>query len=147
MTTPSTTRLALAALLLALPAAGCYDAAAMIERVRNDAIQSRLEEVDLGDFHVTLPRDEAISETTELFLDLYARAVRYRLKEIEAKLEDEGYSYRQEMLLAIRSTTNEELAEPELTVLRERLFAVVNHTLEETPVDEVGIEYIRIVRH
>ncbi|TWT85415.1 hypothetical protein Pla123a_02220 [Posidoniimonas polymericola] len=147
MTTSSTTRTAVAAAALLLPAAGCYDAAAMIERVRNDAIQSRLEEIDLGDFHVTLPRDETNSETTEVFVDVYGRAVRYRLADIETKLEEEDYSYRQNMLLAVRSTSNEELAEPGLGTLRKRLFEVVNTTLADTPVEQVGIEYIRLVRH
>lgn len=145
MTTSLAARLACVLLLPAVT--GCYDPAAMIERVRNDAIQSRLEEVSLGDFHVTLPRDVANSETTEVYVELFGRAVRYRLAEIEQKLAENDHAYRQDVLLAIRSTSNEELAEPNLTKLRERVFEAANATLGDTPVEKVGISYIRLVRH
>ena len=56
-------RLTLIAISIGLfSAAGCYDGDALVQRVRDRSIRTRLEEVDLGEFRVTLPRDEVSSK-------------------------------------------------------------------------------------
>lgn len=132
---------------LALSAPGCYDPNVMIERVRNDAIQSRLEEVDLGEHHVTLPRDLASNEMTEVIVSLYGTSVRYRIGDIKKKMKGDESLLKQNVLVALRETTNTELAEPRLSQLRERLLVGVNAVLGDTPIETVGFYDIRLIRH
>ena len=44
---------------------GCFDADALIEDRRLVAMRARLEELDIGEFRVTLPRADAQNETAE----------------------------------------------------------------------------------
>ncbi len=137
----------LALLGLAAACAGCYDGEKILQRVRNDAIKTRHEEIDLGEFRVTLPQDPKNNEMTEVVLHVFGSSVRYRLNSIRRRLEAEEFLLRQAVLEAIRNTTNEDLADPRLTLLRERLLAAVNSVLDDKPVESIGFHEVRLVRH
>jgi hypothetical protein len=124
---------------------GCYDAHALVEQVRTDALRNRLHEVDLGTFHTTMPRDSKTNLLVQMELHLFGTAPQYRIRAIEERLASDGYRLRYETLAAIRETSGDELAEPELSHLRSRLTQVVNNVLADTPVKSIGIEEFKIV--
>ena len=135
-----------AALALSLLAStGCYDAHALIEQVRTDALRNRLHEVDLGTFRTTMPRDPKTNLLMQMEVHLFGTAPQYRIHSIENRLESDGYRLRSETLAAIRETSGDELAEPDLTHLRTRLEQVVNNVLSDSPVKSIGIEELKIV--
>jgi hypothetical protein len=124
---------------------GCYDANALIEQIRTDALRNRLQEVDLGTFRTTMPRDPKTNLLMQMELHLFGTAPQYRIHTIEERLESEGYRLRSETLAAIRKTNGGELAEPDLTHLRNRLEQVVNNVLSDAPINSLGIEELKIV--
>jgi hypothetical protein len=124
---------------------GCYDSHALIEQVQTDAQRNQLHEVDLGTFRTTMPRDPKTNILMQMELHLFGTAPQYRIRAIEARLESDGYQLRSQTLMAIRETTGDELAEPDLTHLRNRLADLVNHVLVDSPVNSVGIEDLKIV--
>jgi hypothetical protein len=142
-----THRLCTAATLtfLLLTCVGCYDAHALIEQIRIDALRNRLHEVDLGTFRTTMPRDPKTNLLMQMELHLFGTAPQYRIHAIEERLESEGYRIRSETLAAIRKTNGDELSEPDLTSLRNRLEQVVNNVLSDAPIKSLGIKDLKIV--
>lgn len=142
-------RLAMHALIAALLAGalGCYDAAELISRVRNDAIRTRLEEFDLGEYRVTLPVEPGQTETKEVVIHLIGAAARYRIKELEAVCDQQRFQLRHDTLAAIRRVTEAELTEPDFGSLRARLLATVNDVLGDGMVEEVVFKDVHISRH
>jgi HAMP domain-containing protein len=134
---------ALAIVLLA--SAGCYDAHALVDQVRTDALRNRLHEVDLGTYRTTMPRDPKTTLLMDMELHLFGTVPQYKIRAIEERLEADGYRLRSETLAAIRETSGDELAEPDLTHLRGRLTEVVNNILTDSPIKSVGIQDIKIV--
>ena len=124
---------------------GCYDSRALLDQVRTDALRSQLHEVDLGLYRTTMPRDQATSTLTEIELRLFGTVPQYRIPAIEKQLKTDGYRLRYDTLVAIRETTSEELAEPDLKQLRARLTQVANNVLEDAPIKSIGVEKFRIV--
>jgi hypothetical protein len=123
---------------------GCYDGKMIIDRVRSAALRNRLEEVDLGTFRTTMPRDPATNAFAEIEIHVFGTAPRYQVRSIERQLDDDGYRLRHDTLLAVRNTTLEELAEPDLAKLRERIEQVVNNVLDDAPVKSIGFYDLRI---
>lgn len=143
----ATRYITLATLGVLILAPGCYDGDEILERVRNDAIKSRLEEMDLGEFHATLPRDQRSNEMNEVFVHVFGAAVRYRLEGIRQKLQEDDHVLKQRVLLALRESTNEDFAEPDLGLVRGRLKQAFNSVLGDTPIEMLGFYDIRLVRH
>jgi hypothetical protein len=126
-----------AALSLAI-CAGCYDSEALLQQAQSTAVKSRLAEVDLGSFKTTLPRDEKTALFTDLNLHIFGTVPRYRLSAVKKQIKTDEYRLRSETLAAVRQCTQQELAEPNLSKLRERIEKVVNDILKEAPVKEIG---------
>lgn len=145
-TRPAARRLALAACLL-LPAVGCYDGDALVRRVRNDALRDRLEEIDLGWYQITMPRDPRTTETLEVEMHLFGSLARYRQAEVGARLKEKNYLLRHATLMIIRKTNLEDFADPDLTKLRDRIRVVTNQMLDEPSIQTVGFHEIRFMRH
>jgi hypothetical protein len=129
----------------ALGCTGCYDAHALVDQVRTDALRNRLHEVDLGTFRTTMPRDPKSNLLMEMELHLFGTVPQYKIRSIEERLEADNYRLRYETLAAIRETNGDELTEPDLTHLRGRLTQVVNNILTDSPLKSVGIQDIKIV--
>jgi hypothetical protein len=134
------------AILLAavLVSPGCYDGKVIIERVRSAALRNRLDEVDLGAFRTTMPRDPTTNALAEIEIHIFGTAPRYRVESIEKQLEGDDYWFRHETLLAVRNASLEELAEPDLTKLRQRIEQVANHILDDAPIKSIGFYDVRI---
>ena len=130
-------RFVIAALSLAA-CAGCYDGDALVEAARSTAVKTRLAEVDFGLFQTTLPRDRETSVLTELKLHVFGTVPRYRVPDIKKQLKVEEYRLRAETLEAVRNATRDELSEPSLTQLRERIERVLNEILTDAPVKTIG---------
>lgn len=127
---------------------GCYDTKALVDQVRADARRSQTHEIKIGKFHTTLPRDLNRATITVLELELFGTVPQYRIPAIEKQLKADGFKLRHDTLVAIRQTTDEELTEPNLGKLRNRLMQVANTVLEGGPIQSIGVENIRIVeRH
>jgi len=123
---------------------GCYDGKALIERVRSAALRNRLEEVDLGTYRTTMPRDPATNAFAEIEIHVFGTAPRYRVQSIEKQLEGDEYRLRHETLMAVRNATLQQLAEPDLTKLRDRIAQVVNNILDDSPIKSIGFYDVRI---
>lgn len=117
---------------------GCYDGDALVEAARSTAVKTRLAEIDFGTFEMTLPRDRETNVLTELKLHVFGTVPRYRVPDIKRQLKVEEYRLRAETLEAVRQASRDELAEPSLTQLRERIIRVVNEVLAESPVKTIG---------
>jgi hypothetical protein len=138
-------RTPLVALLLALGlCAGCYNDDGLINEVRSAALRTRLVEVDLGSYRTTMPRKRNESEATEVQLHIFGTVPRYRVPEIEKQLEADGYRLRHETLAAVRKSTAQELAEPNLTALRARLEKVINEQLADAQVKSIGFYEVQM---
>jgi hypothetical protein len=117
---------------------GCFNADALIEARRMIAMRTRLEEVDLGEFHVTLPNSDESTKGEELFFHVFCQVANRDLEAVEEALAVNGPEIRHRMLIAARTMTAEQLEDPELQVLRESFVRVVNESLKEKPVQSVG---------
>jgi hypothetical protein len=138
-------RKSLVALLLPLGlCAGCYDGDALINEARSAAMRTRLVEIDLGSYRTSMPRKRNESEATEIELHIFGTVPRYRIPEIEKQLQADGYRLRSETIAAVRKSTPQELAEPNLTALRSRLEKVVNSQLADAPVKSIGFYAVQM---
>ncbi len=136
-TRPRACLFALTAIGLAA-SAGCYNGDVLVETARSTAVKTRLAEVDFGTFQTTLPRDRETKALTELKLHVFGTVPRYRVPDIKKQLRVEEYRLRAETLEAVRTATREELAEPSLTQLRQRIERIINEILTDSPVKTIG---------
>lgn len=125
--------------------AGCYNSKSLVDEVRNRAIRTRLDEVSIGHFRTTLPRSANDDSPMEIEVDLFGTAVRHRIPEIEELVEQQSYRLRQALLVAIRQTTADEIADPNLTTFRDRLLTVVQAELDEVPIESIGFRTVRFI--
>jgi hypothetical protein len=126
--------------------AGCYDAGALINKARSEALHSKLAEVDFGVFYTTLPRDPQSGAIPKFEIHFFGTVPHYRVAAIEKQLKHDDFRLRHQVLAAIRACSREELAEPGLAKLRARLEKIVNSILEDAPVKDIGFYGITI-RH
>jgi hypothetical protein len=119
----------------------CYDGEALIHQARSAAHNNSLAEIDLGSYETTLPRDQNTDAITELNIHIFGTVSRYHVPAIEKQLRLDEYRLRHETLTAVRKTTRDELAEPSLAQLRERIEKVVNNILAEAPIKSIGSKF------
>ena len=125
-------------LMSAMTSSGCFNAEAMIESRRVIAIRTRLEEVDLGDFRVTLPHAVEKTNSTELHFHVFGQVANRDLDSVEAMLAKKESEIRHRVLIAARLLTIEDLEDPNLGSLRKRIAELVNEELKGEPVKAVG---------
>lgn len=127
-------------------ATGCYNGEKLVQQAHSSAIKGRLEELDLGQFRITMPLDIATGETTAVIIHPFALTPHYRLKAISKQLKTDRAALEHHTLLAVRSATGAELAEPSLDALRERLRGAANEVLRDEPIQSIGFYDVRFVR-
>jgi flagellar basal body-associated protein FliL len=125
---------------------GCYDGELLLREARSTAVNTRLVEVDLGRFLTTLPRDRQNNTFAELDVHLFAAVPRSRVTAVKKQLKAEEYRLRHELLAAVRGATAEELAEPSLAGLRDRIERVVNGILNDSSVKSIGFYQLKLQR-
>ncbi|QDU54290.1 hypothetical protein [Aeoliella mucimassa] len=126
-------------------AAGCYDSKSLIDEVRNKAIRTRLDELDLGYFRTTLPRSAVDDSPMEVEVEMYGTVVRHKIPALEEELKEQEYRLRQEVVIALRQTNANEIADPNLVTFRERLLTVYNTVLENAPIESLGFRQVRFI--
>lgn len=139
--------LAFTATLIGLLTTGCYSSEGLVSKTRNKAIRSRIDEVELGSFRVTLPRDITTGEMTEINLRLFGVSERYKINEIQADLEARGPKIEDTAIRTLRMTQREDLVDPDLKKLRTRLLAAMNEELNGAPLRSIGFYEVRFIRH
>lgn len=132
---------------LGLGCAGCYSGDKLVEKVRHRALRTRIDEIQLGSFRVTRPRDERTGEMTEVQLELYGESQRYKINEIEDEIELKAAIIEDETIRTLREASQQELTEPNLDQLRARLLTMLNETIEGAPLVSIGFRQIRFIRH
>lgn len=143
----SSLRTALVVAALGAASVGCVDSEKLVARVRNNAIRTRIDEVELGAYRVTLPRNFQTGEMAEVDVRLYGETPRYKINEIEDELKSKAPLIEDSTLKVLRQTTRQELADPDLTSLRARLLASMNETLSGAPLVSLGFYDVRFLRH
>ena len=129
-----------------LSCAGCYDGERLLQQARAKTMRTGLEELDLGTYRTTLPRDPATAVVTEIEFQIFGNLPRYRIPEVETQLESDGYRLRYAILTAVRQATAADLADPDLVAIRKRLADVANELLAEAPIHSIGFEALRFVQ-
>jgi len=124
--------------LVCLGLSGCFNAEAMIEKRRAIAILTRLEEIDLGHFHISVPRPTDEVAAAEIHFHAFGQVENRDLKLVQASLKKYGPELRHRLLLASRALTMADLEDPQLTHLRKNIVSVVNENLEDDPLQSVG---------
>jgi hypothetical protein len=117
---------------------GCYDGELLVQAARSTAVKTRVAEVDFGTLQTTLPRDPNTSLFTEIKIRVFGTVRRNRESEVKKQLKAEEYRVRAATLGAIRAASRDELAEPNLTQLRERIQRIMNEILADQPVTSIG---------
>lgn len=132
---------------LGLACAGCYNGEKLVEKIRHRALRTRIDEVPLGSFRVTRPRDERTGEMTEVHLELFGESQRYKINEIEDELELKAAIIEDYTIRTLREASQDELTEPNLDQLRTRLLTMLNEQIEGSPLVSIGFREIRFIRH
>jgi hypothetical protein len=117
---------------------GCYDADALLKARRDIAKKTRLVEVDLGDFRITLPSPYTERKRAEIHFRAFGQVANRDLKLVRATLAKNGPDLQNRMLLVVRKMKMREIQEPQLTTLRESLASAINDTLPGEPLQSVG---------
>lgn len=132
------------ALLPILAAAGCYDSGELLKQAQSAVLSASLVEVDLGEFVTTLPRDEESGHFTMINLRVYGTVKRPHLSAVEKQQKGDNFKLRHAILAAVRKSTRDELADPNLAVLRARILKAVNQVFADAPVKEVGFYQLTV---
>lgn len=130
-----------------LCASGCYNGDALVERARSRAIRTRLEEVDLGKYRITLPPDSARNEMYELRMHFFAHAARHKVSRLLDEVEEKSYLIRDRLLSSIRAMEPEEFEDPELAMVKSSALEAVNGVLEEPLFSSLGLYEFHLSRH
>lgn len=124
--------------LCVIAMSGCYDAEALLEQRRIAAIQQRLEEVDLGEYRVTLPPAEGTSTHGVVAFHAFGQVANQDLERLEASLAGRGPELDHQVLLAVRGLALEDIEDPELTALRRAIQQAANHPFDKPLVQQIG---------
>lgn len=146
---PTTLNAAIRRLLIGvclIATAGCYSGERLIEQVRMRSIRTRLDEVEIGSFRVTLPPDST-GDLSEIDVRVFGEAARYRISELEKELAEKRPLLGDLATRMLREVDQQELIDPDLTSLRERLLATVNSVLDGEPIHAVGFYDVSFTRH
>jgi hypothetical protein len=118
--------------------AGCFDAEGLIESRRQQVMQKQLAEVDLGTFRVVLPRLPGENRGGVISFHAFGKVANADRSTVDHNMEIQGPELKHNMLMTVRETTAEELREPQLEILRQRVASVINNTLHGDLVQAVG---------
>lgn len=117
---------------------GCFDGGALLDAQEEVTNLVRLEEIDLGEFRITLPH--APGEPGGAVVELHAFG-KVELRDRDAVAEALGLNapeLRYRILLLVRSLSRKQLEEPRLQSLREAIAKLANASLEKPSIKSVG---------
>jgi hypothetical protein len=133
------TRSAFSLLLGAAPLMlGCYNAEAL-RKEHSEALEViRMEEIDLGEFAISLPHVLGNATDSMVVFHVFGHVKSQDRTKVARALEMRGPELRSRMLVSIRTLTDADFDEPELTRLRQSIADVINGALQEKLVKKVG---------
>lgn len=131
-------------LLALLPVAGCYDGEALVVQAKIEASHGMREEVDLGKYYVTLPRRADKSTTVSLDIHVFTSVPAADVAKLEEQLEKNMHRLRHDTILTLRQAASEELVDPALAALRERVANVARQTLTAVSIDTIGFHHFAV---
>jgi hypothetical protein len=117
---------------------GCVDAEALREARNKERNKSRLVEVDLGAFRVALPHKPGEPPSGLIDFHAFGEVKLADRKALAKALEDHAPELRARMLVAIRSLSDQEIEDPQLSALRTGIAEVVNGGRQTKLVENVG---------
>ncbi|MEM9352956.1 MAG: hypothetical protein AAGA92_08080 [Planctomycetota bacterium] len=122
----------------ALTATGCYDAESLVQSHRATAMLTKLEEVDLGEFRVTLPYARGEASTAEIRFHAFGQVTYKDLKTVQKAIDAHDSEIMHGLLLSVRQLPIADLEDPRLVTLRQQIQDVVNNRVEGEPLKMVG---------
>jgi hypothetical protein len=117
---------------------GCFNAETMIEERRAIAILTRLEEIDLGTFRISVPRPSDQVAAAEIFFHAFGQVENRDFKLVQTSISNSGPELHHRLLIASRALTIQDLEDPQLTQLRENIAKVINEKFEGDPLQSIG---------
>ena len=122
---------------------GCFDADALIEARRLEAIRARLEEIDLGTYRISLTSPESVNDSVEVNFHVFGLVANRDLETVSEYLDSKKPEIRDKMLIVTRSLSDADLEDPKLSLFRDQIASIVNDTLEDEPVQSIGFYHFR----
>jgi len=110
----------------------------MIDARRKVAILARMEEIDLGEYRLTLPRPVQSTEMAEIQFHAFGHVANRDLDEVTEAIETLGPELQHQLLLAVRGLALKDIEDPQLELLRTQIVSVINATLPGEPLHAVG---------
>ncbi|MEQ8838592.1 MAG: flagellar basal body-associated FliL family protein [Lacipirellulaceae bacterium] len=117
---------------------GCIDSEGMISRRREITRGMRLEQVDLGRFHITLPPKTPDGKGGVVNFHAFVQDTNRDRDHVPTLVDESIPRLRHHMLMAVRRFSADDLTEPELVALRKELVEAVNEPFKEPLVKEAG---------
>lgn len=118
--------------------AGCYDGSALVQAQTEEINLVRMDEIDIGEFRITLPRAPGGPEAGVVEFHAFGQVALRDREEVTKALELNGPEMRYRILLLVRSLTRKDLDEPKLQKLRDEIAKLANAALEKKLVKNVG---------
>jgi hypothetical protein len=137
--------LALAAACLAT--VGCYDGAALLSVHQSETNTSLLDEIDLGEFRISLPFPPGAADAGIVECHVFGLVARRDREEVVKLLAQNEPEWRRGMLLLVRGLSQEQLGEPKLEALRGEIVAAANAALAHELVKNVGFYRFSFTTH
>jgi hypothetical protein len=122
---------------------GCFNAESIIQTHRAETLGARLEEVDLGVYHISLPQPVETTAIAEIDFHVFGQVANRDLKKVIKLVEKNGPELRHRLLLAARQLKSHDVCDPELAALRTQIVSVFNETLPGEPLQSVGFYHFR----
>lgn len=118
--------------------AGCYDADKLLRQRAEVESGTRLEEVDLGEYRVTLPH--VLGDATDSVVDFHAfgQVTRRDRDKLATALAAREPELRSKLLLMLRGLPDAAYEEPKLTALRQQIAEAINRSLDKNMIKQVG---------
>lgn len=116
----------------------------MLQNARSAAFSTTLAEVDLGEYHTTLPRDPLTGLFTTVDVRIFAAVPRAKLSEVKKQLKADEHQVRHHTLTAVRTVTSDELCDPSFMALRKRIEQAINEVLADAPVKSIGFYHLSL---
>jgi hypothetical protein len=117
---------------------GCFDGSAILEAHKEETNLVRLDEVDIGEYRITLPQSPGRPSGGVVEFHVFGQVTRRDRDKVASALQFNSAEIRYRVLLLTRALTQEQLEEPKLSTLRNEIAKIANASLESKMVRNVG---------
>jgi hypothetical protein len=137
------------ALLLAVAGAtpGCFDGGTILQAHEEETNLVRLEEIDIGEFRVTLPHAPGAAGGGVVEFHAFGQVTLRDRDKVAGILKENSAELRYRVLLLVRALTREQLDEPKLQSLRDQIANVANASFDKKMVKNVGFYSFAFTAH